>query len=193
MSRFAVRRLDQTGVSPLGNVIKAGECQVVAEADRLLAALTRNGRQAHDAARAAGREAGEAEGREAAAQLLADARTATRSHLRKSEQRLVDIVVDAVSRILGEFDDVELAARMVRQLIDEVEGEGKIRLHVSPAQFRAIADAAGSPGVEVVADSEVPDGACRMETELGFVDTSVEAQLQALRRALERYGEESSA
>ena len=41
--------------------------------------------------------------------------------------------------------------------------------------------------VEVVPDPSVPDRACRMETELGFVETSVDAQLDVLEAALERY------
>ena len=198
MTRLAVRRLDQTGVSAFGNVVKAEAYQVVAEADRLLIELRAHAERVCQAAEAAGREAGEAQGRETSARVVADTVAAAESYLHKSEKRLVGIVMGAVTRILGEFDDVELATRMVRQLVGEVEEEGGIRLRVSPAQTGAIAETAreleaaftGVRAIEVIGDPEVADGACRMQTELGFVDTCIDAQLQALREALERYGSE---
>ena len=198
MTRLAIRRLDQTGASVLGNVVKADAYQIVAEADRLVVELQAHAERACQAAEEASREAGEAAGREAGARVVADTVAAAESYLRKSEKRLVGIVMAAVTRILGEFDDVELATRMVRRLIDEAEEEGGIRLRVSPAQAKAIAQTArelqaafpGARTIEVIADPEVADGACRMQTELGFVDTSIDGQLRALREALETYGDD---
>ena len=198
MTRLAVRKLDGTGVSAFGNVVKAEAYQVVAEADRLLVELRAHADQVCQAAEAAAREAGEAQGRDAGARVVADAVAGAESYLRKSEKRLVGIVMGAVTRILGEFDDVELATRMVRQLVAEVEDEGGIRLRVSPAQASAIAETAREleaafPGVrtiEVRSDPDVADGACRMQTELGFVDTGIDGQLRTLRDVLEKYWNE---
>ena len=198
MTRLAIRRLDQPGTSVLGNVVKADAYQVVAEADRLVVELQAHAERVCQTAEEAAREAGEAAGREAGARVVADTVAAAESYLRKSEKRLVGIVMAAVTRILGEFNDVELATRMVRRLVGEAEEDGGIRLRVSPAQAKAIAatareleaDFPGARTIEVTGDPEVADGACRMQTEVGFVDTSIDGQLRALREALQKYGDE---
>ena len=195
MTRLAVRRLDATGATPLGKVVKADACQVVAEADRLLVELRSHAERACRAAEERARRAGEAEGREAGARIVADTLAAAESYLHKAEKRLVDIVVGAVARILDEFDDVELATRMVRRLVAEAEDEGGIRLRVAPAEAGAVARTArelsaalpGARAIEVVGDPGVAAGACRMETELGFADASVDGQLRALRAAFEKH------
>lgn len=195
MTRLSIRKLGETGVVPLGNLVKGHVYQRIVDAERVLAEAEAEGRRAYDEAVACGREAGENEGRNASAALMAETLAEARSYLRGAEERLVGIVTEAVRRILGEFDDTELVARMVGRLVREAEGEGKIRLRVSPRQFEAVRErarqlqsaSAGGESIEVIADADVDDGGCRMETELGFVSTSIEEQLEALRVALERY------
>ena len=199
MTRFMARRLEETGVSPLGNLVKARERHVVAEGDGLLAEIREQGQRAHDAAVEQGRHRGEAEGRKRAAWLMADTVAAAKSELRGSERRLIAIVMEAVRRIIGEFDDAELTSKLVRKLVAEAESQGRIRLRVSPGQLTAVRDCvramANRPGeaewVEVVADPSVDDRACRMETEIGFVETGIDAQLEVLGAALGNYPEES--
>ena len=195
MTRFAIRRLDAAGLSVVGNLVKADAYQRMAEADRLLAEVEAEGRRAYEDAVARGRQAGEAAGSRASAELMANGLAAARAHARKSEKRLTAIVIEAVRRILGEFEEAELAARMVRQLVREAEGEGKIRLRVSSGDFQAIQDRAEEmrrafprvEAIEVMADPDVEPGGCRMESEFGFVSTSVDAQLEVLRAALENH------
>lgn len=199
MTRFMIRRLEDTGASPLGNLVKANDRHVVAEGDRLLAEVREQGARARDAAVEQGRRDGEAEGRKRAAALMADTVAAAQDQLRISEKRLIAIVVEAVRRIVGEFDDTELTSRLVRKLVAEAESEGRIRLRVSPGRLATVQDCVrrmpsrhgGMVLVEVVADPSVEDRACRMETELGFVETSVDAQLEALQAALGKYLVES--
>ena len=201
MTRFMIRRLEQTGVAPLGNLVKGGDRHLVAEGDQLLAEVEEHGRRACDAAVERGRRDGEAEGRKRAAALMADTVAAAQGQLRASEKRLIAIVMEAVRRIIGEFDDTELTSRLVRKLVAEAESEGRIRLRVSPGGLTAVQDRvrrmpsrhAGTELVEVVADPSVEDRACRMETELGFVETSVDAQLEVLQAALEKYLAQSPA
>ena len=199
MTRFMIRRLEETGVSPLGNLVKGRDRHVVAEGDQLLAEIREQGRRAHDAAVEQGRRHGEAEGRKRAAALMADTVAAAQSQLQVSERRLIAIVLEAVRRIIGEFDDTELTSKLVRKLVAEAESQGRIRLRVSPGQLTAVRDCLrrmpNRPSevewVEVVADPSVDERACRMETELGFVETGIDAQLEVLRAALENYPVES--
>lgn len=195
MTRFMIRRLEETGVAPLGNLVKSSDRHLVAEGDQLLAEVEEQGRRACDAAVEQGRRDGEAQGRKRAAALMSDTVAAAQGQLRASEKRLIAIVMEAVRRIIGEFDDTELTAKLVRKLVAEAESEGRIRLRVSPGRLTAVQDrvrrmpgrTGGVELVEVVADPSVEDRACRMETELGFVETSVDAQLEVLQAALEKY------
>lgn len=203
MTRLVFRKLEEAGVAPLGKLVKAADYQVIAEADRALAQLETQGKRAYAAAVEQGRKDGQAEGEKTGAALMADTAIAAQDYWHRSEQRLAALVMEAVRRIVGEFDGAEQTARLVRQLVGEVVDEGKIRLHVSPAQFRHIQDCvrrmpphspaqtpggiAGSEAMEVIADASIEDGACRMETALGFVETSIEAQLQVLSAALEKH------
>lgn len=195
MTRFAVRKLDQTGITPLGNLVKADVHHVIAEGNQVLAAAEEQGRRAYRAAVEQGRKQGEAQGQEASAATMADTLAAAQSYLHKSEKRLIAMVVEAVSRIIGEFDRDDLTARIVRQLLREAKDEGKIRLRVSPGQFQVIeehvrgmqSEAKDVKFIEVVADAAIEEGACRMETEIGFANTSANAQLEILRTALKKH------
>ena len=190
MTRFAIRKLEDLGVSPLGNLIKADVHHVVAEGSQVLAEAAEQSRRAYAAAVERGRQAGEAQGREASAALMAEAAAGARDFWRRSERRLADIVIEAVRRIIGEFDDAEAVAGVVRQLLEQAADEGRIRVRVAPGQIGTIRGqvralpGGGSDAVEIIADAGVAAGACRMETEIGFVETSVEAQLEALRAAV---------
>ena len=194
MTRFVVRKLNHAGGSPLGNLIKADVHHLFAEADELLAQAEEQGRRAYDEAREQGRKDGEAEGRQAGAALLADTVADARGYWRTAERRLVAIVMEAVRRIIGEFDDAELTTGILRQLLREVEDEGRIRIRVSPGESQFIQDsvremqggASATDSIEVIADPAIPESACRMETEVGFVETSVAAQLEVLQAALEQ-------
>ena len=196
MTRFVFRKIEDLGVTPLGNVIKADVHHVVAEGNQVLAEAAEQRRCAYESALEQGRKDGEVEGQKASAALMAEAAAAAREFWRTSERRLADIVMEAVRRILGEFDDAELAAGMVRQLLKEVMEEGRIRIRVAPVQAGTVRDrvqamqgGSGAGAIEIVEDTGISEGACRMETELGFVETSIDAQLEALetevRKALE--------
>ena len=193
MSRLAIKRLDRADVVPLGNLIKAEAFHVIAEARETVARIEEQGRRAHERARERGKAEGIEEGRQAVGELLTETAIAAQAYWNRSERKLIAIVVDAVRRIIGEFDGVEAVAGVIGQLLGEVRDEGKIRLHVSPRQHRDIekrilgVQGAGIAPVEVIEDAGIDVDACRIETELGVVETGVEAQIEALRSALEAY------
>ncbi len=195
MSRLAIKRLDRADVVPLGNLIKADAFHVIAEARETVARIEEQGRRAYERSRERGKAEGIEEGRQAVGELLTETAIAAQGYWNRSERKLIAIVVDAVRRIIGEFDDVEAVAGMIGQLLGEVRDEGKIRLHVSPHQHRDIEKrilgvqgaGAGIAPVEVIEDAGIDVDACRIETELGVVETGVEAQIEALRSALEAY------
>ena len=195
MSRFAIKRLDRAEIVPLGNLVKADAFHVLADADETLARIEEQGRQAYAKAVREGKAEGLAEGRLAVGRLLTETAAAAQGYWTRSERRLVAIVMDAVRRVIGDLDTDAAAVGMVERLVSEVKDEGKIRLYVSPRQRPAVekgipellSPASGVATVEVIEDRGVEEDACRVETELGIVETSVEAQMEALQSAFEAY------
>lgn len=195
MTRFAIKRIDGTDVTPLGNLIKGDALHVLVEARDAMTRIEKQSRLAYRRAFERGKQDGVAAGEQQAAALMTGTLAAAQKYWRTSERRLVGIVVDAVRRIIGEFDNSEIVAGMVGSLIGEARDEGKIRLFVSPdhrdeveSRVREICDL--YPDIEpteVIEDAAIEAHACRIETEFGVVETSVESQIESLRLALEKY------
>jgi type III secretion protein L len=116
----------------------------------------------------------------------------TLGYLGRMEHQVVDLVMTAVRKILGEFDDIELTRRIVSQALQVVRNQPQVSIRVSPSQAdqltkRVNALLAGHTHlrlVDVVPDPRLSEGGCILETEIGVVDASLETQLAALERAL---------
>lgn len=194
MTRFSVRKIASDSVLPLGKVIKGDSLNVIAPARSLIGEIEAHGEAVYREALAQGRTAGEEEGQRAGAALLAETVFATRRHLNESEGRLADIVVEAIRRVAGALDIDDLVAGMVGQLIAQAQDGAKIRLRVAPAHHARVrglieslaAEPSEAESIEVTADAALGEGACRMETESGSVETSIENQIEALRAAIEK-------
>ena len=113
-------------------------------------------------------------------------------YLASLEERVVDVVVRSLRRILGEMDDKERIVRVVRHSLEVVRNQRQVILRVSPAEIDAVRARlneilSGFPGItnlEVAADGRLPAGGCILETEIGVVDASVDVQLEAVVKAL---------
>ncbi len=194
MTQLSVRKITPNSVLPCGKVVKRDALSIVAPARNLIEEIEAHGREVAREAFEQGKAEGEAEGREAGAALLAEATLAVRSHLRKSERRLNEIVVQAIQRVVGHLDVNELVAGMVGKLVADAQDEERISLRVAPAHYdsvrRLVDDLANEGDVEsidVVSDPKLGEGACRMETEAGSLETSIDAQIEKLRAAIEKH------
>ncbi len=145
------------------------------------------------AAREQAREAGYREGLAAGAQERAEQILQTVSGavdlLASLETQLVELVVDAVRRILDGFDDEVLARRLVQAGLARLRPTGPVTLRAAPDTAARMAralppDAPASRLLHVVEDGRLAEGQCVLESELGVVEIGVEAQLALLRRVL---------
>lgn len=116
----------------------------------------------------------------------------TVDYLSEVEHKVVDLVMAAVRKILGEFDDAELTGRVVRQALQVVRNQPQATIRICPAQadrlqqrLHELLAGYNSLGmVEVVPDPRLGNGDCILETEIGVVDAGLETQLGALEQAL---------
>lgn len=107
------------------------------------------------------------------------------------ESNLSDIVNEALKRIIDTYDDDALTSSIVRQGIERVCNEAHIKIIVCPeqtanvkAQVTALKDQYPMiEFIEVIGDSAMNRGDCRLETPVGIVDASIDVQLDALAKA----------
>lgn len=142
------------------------------------------------------KERGYAEGLEAGKQDMAERimSAALRSvdSLAALEEDMVNVVIQALRKIIGEMDERERLVGIVRTALAMVRNEKKVTLRVAPAQVdtanSALAELlAAHPGIsilEVAADPRLQTDACILESDMGVVDASLDGQIEAIRKAL---------
>lgn len=112
-------------------------------------------------------------------------------------ERLAELVVVAVEQIVRSEDSGALFARSASALDRIAEGCAYLKVRVHPddqeaasREFGRFSDEMRQRGraapVTVLADRELPPGACICESDLGMVDASLATQLAAMRAAVER-------
>jgi type III secretion protein L len=142
------------------------------------------------------RERGYAEGLHAArveqAAAMLDVSRRTADYLKDIERDIADLVVGALRRIVGDFDATDRALIVVRSALAMLRRQKNVLLRMHTDDAAAVrqhmqALLARFPGVDyldVVPDDRFPRGACRMETSIGTIETSLDEQLDVLQRAL---------
>ena len=187
-----------------GRVMKSADYARLREASGLLAAAREEAGELRERSAAAfeeekkrGFEAGLKEAKAELARMQIAQAERSRTWVEGMERRLAELVAEAVERILGELDDTEVLARVVRRALDDFQGLPSLRLRVAPETAeplrRALAEQlrrnAATP-VRIEPDPSLGAGDCVLESPLGVVDLSLPHQLDVLRRALSGQEEE---
>jgi len=157
-------------------------------------ALRRAAQEAYEQQKRQGYEDGMAQAREEQAESLFLNAERTVSYLNNLEHDLAAVVVDAVRKIIGEFDDRTLTMAIVTKALETVRNQAKVTLRVPPeaaddlrARIRTLETAFPDIGfIEVVADRQLKPGSCLLASDIGIVDASIEGQVAALERSLRR-------
>ena len=158
----------------------------VVDAKREAEEILERARVEAESLREAGREALEAEAREAARAGLAAAmvgvETARREAIEEVRASVAELALALARRIVADAlaDDPSRIEALVQDALSRVRRASRTRVRVHP-------DGAGRLGaldVEVIADETLEPGDCVVESDLGDVDARIETRLDALERAL---------
>jgi flagellar biosynthesis/type III secretory pathway protein FliH len=110
--------------------------------------------------------------------------------VRQAERDMIQLALAIARRVaLREVSlDRELLVAMARVALDRLAEASRVTIRVHPADFDALSaarhgDLAGEH-IDIVADSRIGRGGCRLESECGTVEASVDAQIRELGRAL---------
>lgn len=184
-----------------GKVIKAEDAWVVKTAREALAAGNARRNEIETAAIAAfeaERHRGYLEGREKAkveqSGNMIDIISRTVDYFAKVEAQMVDLVLEAVRRIINDFDDRQKVEKVVENCLSLVRNQQQITIKVHPdraAEVRAdiLNFQRKFPAIEqieVTQDNQLVIDACVIESDIGRVEASLSGQIEALRTTLER-------
>lgn len=204
MKAFKFLQTDQVELNGKSRLLKAADYlsyesanQVMQLARERAEAIAKQAEEERERERQKGYEEGQLQARKEQLEqaILLAARTV--EYFSSIEKQVTDIVVTAVRRVLGEFDDVDLVVKAVKNVLHTIGGEKQLSLRVASAQADAVKARVSEilsayPAIafiEVVGDNRLSATDCILESELGVVEASVEVQVQSLKNALQAHFE----
>ena len=190
---------DQVLLAPDQVVLRSADYQAYLTANQLVElareraqAIEQGARDVYEQQKALGWQAGVDEARTSQATLIQETLQQCNQYYRAVEQKMSDVVLHAVRKILKQYDNTELALSVTREALSLVSNQKQVILHVQPEQVSAVRERVSHilkdfpevGYVDVVADARLDEGGCILETEIGIIDASVDGQLAALATAL---------
>ncbi|HSI82144.1 MAG TPA: HrpE/YscL family type III secretion apparatus protein [Candidatus Methylacidiphilales bacterium] len=159
-----------------------------AEAERLRAEAIK----VFESEKKRGYEAGLDEGREQIATQLMETAMDSVTNMAAMEERIVDVVVRSLKKILGDMDNREVVVKVVQRALEMVRNQKQVLLRVSPGDVTSVQERLDElmrrfPAIDVIdvkADSRLKAGGCILETDVGMVEASVDVQVEAIKNAL---------
>ncbi len=114
--------------------------------------------------------------------------------LENSEARIIDLVMQAVRKVIDGFEGRDLTLAAVRKVLTMARDQKQVTLRLGPDQAQALREEIASilgdyPGIgclDVIPDPRLTDGGCILESPIGIVEATTEIQLAAIRQAFEK-------
>lgn len=201
MLPFIEIKSDQVLLAPDQVLLRSADYQGYLTANQLVElareraqAIEQGAHDVYEQQKALGWQAGVEEARIQQATLIQETLVQCNQYYRQVEQQMSEVVLQAVRKILKQYDNTELALSVTREALSLVSNQKHVILHVQPEQVVAMREQVSQVlkdfpevgYVEVVADARLDQGGCILETEIGIIDASVDGQLAALGLALKK-------
>ncbi|MBS1196645.1 MAG: type secretion system protein [Proteobacteria bacterium] len=183
-------------IDPAVKVISAEELyalrsaeQIIKEAQAQAQQVVKHAEESFESERQRGFNEGMEEARLEQAEKMIENISQTIDYFSKVEGKMVDLVMQAVRKIIDDFADEERVLIAVKNALSVVRHQKHMTLRVNAQQVEAVKARvneilAAYPGVgylDIVPDSRLKVDACIVESEIGTVEASVDGQLEALR------------
>lgn len=197
---FIIRDTDELSrPDAAAKLIKARDFWAFKDAERALAdahdqkeRILLSARDAYEAER----ERGYADGNESArlqqSGRMMEIVNQTVGYFTRLEADMVELVLDAVRKVVSDFDDRQRLTTVVKNCLDLLRGQKQLSLNVHPSQvtfLRGQIDALRElyPSVahiDVHPDPRLAVDACLVESDIGVVEASLSGQVEILKAAL---------
>lgn len=167
--------------------------QALVDAARAQAAeIVQEAHSVYEQQRELGWQAGMEQARREQAVLIHQTQLQCQGYYRTVEQQMSEVVLQAVRKILHDYDQVALTLKVVREALSLVSNQKQVTVRVNPEQVAAVREQIAKvhkdfPEIgylEISADARLDQGGCILETEVGIIDASLDGQLEALSRAI---------
>ena len=184
-------------------LVKATEVATVRSAEEIIAAAEADAARIREEAKVAfeeekkrGYEKGLADGKMEIAMQKLDLLDSSVAFMEGVEQKMADVVIKALKSFVVEVGDREMVVNIVRKTLNAViRTQRHVTLKVAPEMVGVVKERVAAfrqdyPTVEtfdVIEDSRLKGSACILETEAGVADASVETQLAAIEKSLQRH------
>jgi type III secretion protein L len=184
---------------PVARILRVAEARAWQDGHAFLDEARRDAQQLRDAARRAyaaeyaqGYEDGKARGDADAARLVSETAVKVDRYLGGLEPEIINLALDVVRRVLGEFDASMLVAKAAVQAVTEIRRAKYLKVRLHPASVNRVRDELNAVlresdlgmTVEIDADDTLATGACILSTDIAVIDASIEAQLDAIAAAI---------
>ncbi|MCC9620366.1 HrpE/YscL family type III secretion apparatus protein [Thalassospira sp. MA62] len=199
---FRIRNANSSiSVDPSARVVKGGSVDAIAQAKDIIAQaqheadqIRQDAKDAFEAEKKRGYEAGLAEARLEEAERMLDNVSRTVNYFEKVEHDVVGLVTTAVTKVIGELDSQDRIYRIVRNGLAAVRTQNQVTVRLNPNDADGVKarinDLLGAyPAISyltVEPDVRLSPGACILETDIGSVEAGIETQLAAISNAFER-------
>ena len=162
--------------------------QLLAQAHQEAKRIRAEAVQAYEDEKQRGYDEGVAMARMDEAERLIENATRTVDYFAGIEQKIVALVMNAVRRIMADFDDTTRVLAVVQSGLSVMRNQKQLTLRLSPEHAATVRDRAQHllerfPGVgmmDIVPDSRLKGDAAILESEMGVVEASVDLQLKAI-------------
>ena len=184
-------------------LVKATEMATVRSAEEIIAAAEADAARIREEAKVAfeeekkrGYDKGIADGKMEIAMQKLDLLDSSVAFMEGVEQKMADVVMKALKSFVVEVGDKEMVVNIVRKTLNAViRTQRHVTLKVAPEMVGVVKERVAAfrqdyPTVEtfdVIEDSRLKGSACILETEAGVADASVETQLAAIEKSLQRH------
>lgn len=182
-----------------GKVIKAQDFWAFQDARRTVERARQERERILDSAREAyerERERGYAEGSESARReqsgSMVEVLNQTARYFGRVEQQMVELVLEAVQKVVSNFDDRERVSVVVRNCLELLRSQKQLIISVHPSHIAFMRaqveelrrDYPGLAQIDVQPDARLDSDACVVESDIGVVEASLAGQVQVLRDTL---------
>lgn len=199
---FLIRRTQELAqLDTASKVIKANDFWQYQQARDVMSSAKEKRDQILDASLAGfeaeqsrGYRQGRDEARQEQAQKMIGIISQTVDYFSKIEAQMVDLVLDAVRRIIDDFNDREKILKVVRNALTMVRNQRQLLIRVHPVNVAEIKSQVNElkqsfPGIdqmEVSPDVNLDKDACVIESDMGQVEASMSGQMEALKASFGR-------
>lgn len=167
---------------------------IIAEANQNAEEIKITAQQHFESEKKRGYDEGCEEGKQALTEQMLELSAKSIANLEKFEAGIVDLIRDALKRILNDIPSDERIYQILLNAFQRIRNQRQVKVKVCPLQAEAVQKQVAQflkqmPNfefIDVLPDARLQLDQCILETELGFIDASLNVQLAAIESTIKK-------